>query len=91
MSSLPDLRSAAWPSNRVVEAMQALARHAGLPVDISEPVALPDDLPIDRLSGWIESAAERSGVQVDQAFVTLEEIDVLLASLQRTLTFFRGS
>ena len=60
--------------------MQALARHAGLPVDTSEPVALPDDLPIERLSGWIENAAERSGVQVDQAFVTLEEIDVLLSA-----------
>jgi ATP-binding cassette subfamily B protein len=80
VNSLPELRSAAWPSNRVVEAMQALARHAGLPIDASEPVALPDDLPIERLSGWIESAAERSGVQVDQAFVTLEEIDVLLSA-----------
>jgi ATP-binding cassette, subfamily B, bacterial len=80
VNNLPDLRFAAWPSNRVVEAMQALARHAGLPVDASEPVALPDDLPIERLSGWIENAAERSGVQVDQAFVTLEEIHVLLSA-----------
>ena len=38
MSRLPESRhralaGAAWPSTRVGEAMHALARHAGLPVD----------------------------------------------------------
>src|SRR5580765_5358789 len=74
------LAGAAWPSNRAAEAMQALARHAGLPVTISDPVVVPDDLPIEQVSSWIETVAGQSGIQADQAFVALDEIDVLLSS-----------
>ena len=74
------LAGAAWPSNRAAEAMQALARHAGLPVAMSDPVSVPADLPIEQVSSWIETVAGQSGIQADQAFVALDEIDVLLSS-----------
>jgi ATP-binding cassette, subfamily B, bacterial len=74
------LADAAWSSNRAAEAMQALARHAGLPVTMSEPVAVPADLPIEQVTSWIETVAGQSGIQADQAFVALDEIDVLLSS-----------
>jgi ATP-binding cassette, subfamily B, bacterial len=79
-SHIAALTGAAWPSSRVAEAMQALARHAGLPVVASEPVSLPDDLPIEQMNTWIERAAEQTGVQADQAFVALDEIEVFLST-----------
>jgi ATP-binding cassette subfamily B protein len=79
-SHIAALADAAWPSSRVAEAMQALAGHVGLPVVASEPVSLPDDLPVEQMNGWIERAADQTGVQADQAFVALHEINVLLAT-----------
>jgi ATP-binding cassette, subfamily B, bacterial len=78
--TLAALSDAAWPSKRVAEAMQALARHAGLPVSTSEALSLPDDLPTEQVGGWIEKVAEQTGVQVDQAFVTLDELDGMLTT-----------
>ena len=74
------LADAAWPSNRAAEAVQALARHAGIPLATSETFPLPDDLPVEQIGGWIEKVAEQAGVQIDQAFVTLDELDVLLST-----------
>ena len=71
---------ALWPSRRIAEAMQALSRHAGLPVVATDPVTLADDLPIEQLNDWIERTAEQTGVQADQAFVALDEIEVLLST-----------
>src|SRR5580765_1851094 len=74
------LTDAAWPSSRVAEAIQALARHAGLPVAASEPISLSADLPIEQMNDWIERAADQTGVQAEQAFIALDEIDVLLST-----------
>src|SRR5207249_4962349 len=43
-----------------------------------EAVALPNSVPPEQLDGWIESAAARAGLQVDQAFISLDEIDHLI-------------
>src|SRR5262245_52626020 len=74
------LKDAAWPAHRIAEAVHALAQHAGLPVSTLESVPLPEELPVEQLSSWIESIADRFGVQTDHAFVALDEIEVLLAS-----------
>src|SRR5215470_3612650 len=74
------LAAAAWPANHVAEAMQALARRAGLPLSATEAISVPDDLPVEQMGGWIEKMAEHVGVQVDQAFVTLDELDVMLTT-----------
>jgi ATP-binding cassette subfamily B protein len=74
------LAEAAWPANRVAEAMQALAGRAGLPLATTESVSLPDDLPVEQLGGWIEKVADHIGVQMDQTFVTLDELDVMLTT-----------
>src|SRR5262245_27449501 len=73
------LGTAAWPAARAAEAVQALARHHGLPVVVSEPVVLPSELPIGELSAWIDQAAEHAGVQAEQTFVALSEIGALLS------------
>ena len=73
-----EIADAAWPSTRAGEALHALARHVGLPVDSLEAVALPNSVLPEQLDGWIESAAARAGLQVDQAFISLDEIDHLI-------------
>jgi ATP-binding cassette, subfamily B, bacterial len=71
---------AVWPAIRVAEAIQALARHAGLPLRTSEAPTLPGDLSFEELNTWIERSADQCGVQADQAFLTLDEIGALLAT-----------
>jgi len=73
------LGTAAWPASRAAEAVQALARHRGLPIAASEPLVLPSELPVGELSAWIEQAAEYAGVQAEQTFVALSEIGALLS------------
>ena len=72
---MSELAAAAWPSARVSEALHALGRHVGLPVESVEAVTLPDNFPADQLYVWIETAAAQAGLQADQAFVALDEID----------------
>jgi ATP-binding cassette subfamily B protein len=72
--------NAAWPATRIAEAMQALAQHAGLPITPREPILLPDDLRVEQITEWIESLSEQTGIQVDQAFVALDELDVMLST-----------
>src|SRR5690242_15996701 len=80
MNTRPEMVNAAWPATRIAEAMQALAQHAGLPVAPREPVLLPDDLRVEQITDWIESLGEQTGIQVDQAFVALDELDVMLST-----------
>src|SRR5689334_16127643 len=85
MSKRPDamtreLTSAAWPATRVTEAIQALATQAGFAINPLETVALPDDLSVDQLHQWIETSAAQIGIQAEQAFVALDDIDTLLSS-----------
>src|SRR3954469_8935961 len=75
-----DIRDATWPASRVAEAVQAVARHVGLPITPFEAVATPEALSVNKLNTWIETAADRVGVQAEQAFVGLDELDVLLSN-----------
>lgn len=83
MSRQPDgipgeLLRAAWPSTRAAEALGALARAAELahdPVDVSPLASAPGG---DEIGPWLEAIAERAGLQVDQTFVALEEVEALL-------------
>lgn len=75
----PGLDDAAWPAPRVSEALHALARRAGLPVESVEAVALPDNFDVDQLNAWIDTVAAQAGLQADQAFVALDEIDGLVS------------
>jgi ATP-binding cassette, subfamily B, bacterial len=90
MSTRPEMVNATWPATRIAEAMQALAQHAGLPVAPREPILLPDDLPVEQIGDWLESLGEQTGVQVDQAFVTLEELDVMLSTAAPVLIRLLG-
>jgi ATP-binding cassette subfamily B protein len=76
---MQQLRAAAWPEARIAEALTMLAEHAGLAAGGSI-VALPGGhVAEDRLNAWIEAAAAHAGLETDQVFVGLDEIDTLLA------------
>jgi ABC-type multidrug transport system fused ATPase/permease subunit len=80
MNTRPELVNAVWPATRIVEAMQALAQHAGLPVVPREPILLPNDVRVEQIGDWIGSLGEQTGIQIDGAFVTLDELDVMLST-----------
>jgi ATP-binding cassette subfamily B protein len=90
MNTPPEMLNAVWPATRVAEAMQALAQHAGLPSEQGEPILLPDDLPVEQIGDWLERLGEQTGVQVDQAFVTLDEVDVMLSTAAPVLIRLSG-
>jgi ATP-binding cassette, subfamily B, bacterial len=72
-----ELTEALWPSSRAAEALYAAARHAGMPIPALEAPVLPPDA-ADRIGPWMDAAAERAQIQVDQVFVSMEEIADLL-------------
>jgi len=80
MNTRPEMVNAAWPATRIAEAMQALAQHAGLPVAPGEPILPPDGLRVEQIGDWIERLGEQRGIQLDGAFVTLDELDAMLST-----------
>lgn len=73
-----ELSAATWPAARAGDALYALAQEAKLPVRASDLAPLPDHLPASRLHTWIEATAERGGLQAEQVFVALDELELLL-------------
>src|SRR5262245_7228598 len=84
MNKPPEARTALdgllWPSGRVADAVAALAEQVGFPLATVDAGAMPDELSADEITHWIETAAERAGLQVEQLFGSLDEIEELLAS-----------
>jgi ATP-binding cassette subfamily B protein len=72
------LEGSGWSAGRVAEALEALARQSGLPIDHSASFPAPADLPVEELGRWIEQSGERAGLHVEQVFVSLDEIGALL-------------
>ncbi len=68
---------ALWPSARLGEAIHALARCAGLPTTCREAFAPSPDLTIEQLGTWMEAAADRGGIQVNQVVAGLDELTTL--------------
>lgn len=77
--SLAHLAAAAWPLARIAEALYALARHSRLPVEAAEAPLLPETHPPGELHTWLDQAAARAGLQTDQVFLALDEIDDFLS------------
>ena len=75
----PAIIDATWPACRVVDAMQALARHTGLAMTSVDGLEMPAELPVEQLNSWIETAADLGGLQAEQAYVALDEIELLLS------------
>ncbi|MCB9871572.1 MAG: ABC transporter ATP-binding protein [Ectothiorhodospiraceae bacterium] len=82
-----------WPVSRVGEAMEALARAAGLQPAPGLAPALPDGLehhPSDDLCRWIEWAAQSLGLEAEATETTGAELDAMLGRVGPALLAFHG-
>ncbi len=76
-----DVRSITWPSSRASEAIEAVARAAGLPCATRAPtgampeVTLADD---EALAPWIDDCAARLGLESESIRATHDEIASLV-------------
>ncbi len=75
--TLATLRDAAWPPSRIGEALTLFALRLGLQRP-EEGVVPPQEVSEEQFPTWLEAAATRTGVQADQVFVALDELDSLL-------------
>jgi ATP-binding cassette subfamily B protein len=79
------LASLGWPKARLGEALEALARHAGLARPSAVALPLPDDLlrrdDIDELRRWIERAAAALGAEVEAVSVGYADLEDAVRSM----------
>lgn len=78
-AEVASLLAASWPESRISEAVGVLAEQAGLQVAGSTVIPLEGQVASERLDLWIETAAAHAGLQADQVFVGLDELDAVLA------------
>ena len=83
------LSDALWPQARVGEALTALARHAGLP-SAGDAGAPSPDLEPERLAGWIDAAAEHTGVKAEQLFTTIQDVRTMVSAAPPVLLRLRS-
>lgn len=70
-----------WPLSQAEEALQALAKAAGLgPMERGRPAEIPSaqDLSADRLGVWLDEAAQRHGMEASGVVVTGGELTSVL-------------
>jgi ATP-binding cassette subfamily B protein len=73
------LERAAWPLERLGEAVSVLARAAGLPVRAGSPGRVPSLLDNDALGAWVEAAGLTLGVEMNELLALGQEIAPTLA------------
>jgi ATP-binding cassette subfamily B protein len=72
------LHDASWPAARGAQALSALAERAGMPTTTFDEPPI-QELNAEELTVRLGAAADRAGLQIDQVFVGLDELDTLLS------------
>lgn len=76
---MADLNAFAWPVARLDEALERLARHAGLapaPDDVPAPPAGPANG--EPFALWLEAVSERVGLEIEPAAIAYADVDRFL-------------
>lgn len=81
---MDDLAVLGWPKRRLGQALEALARHAGLAQAGAAALALPDELlqrdDIEELRRWLERAAGALGAEVETLNVGYSDMELAVRS-----------
>jgi ATP-binding cassette subfamily B protein len=74
---MTNINELAWPASQLGEAMNALARKSGLAADVAE---LPNlsRAAAQRLGPWIETAAERLGLEAEEVGAPYGEVERMI-------------
>jgi ATP-binding cassette subfamily B protein len=84
-----DFMACSWPTERVSEALVALAQAAGVGAHAAEGAQqAPADLSRERLEAWVEASARGLGLEAAPFTVTYSEVELVLARATPALLLF---
>jgi hypothetical protein len=84
-----DFMACSWPTERVSEALVALAQAAGVGAHAAEGAQqAPADLSRERLEAWVEASARGLGLEAAPFTVTYSEVELVLARAAPALLLF---
>jgi ATP-binding cassette subfamily B protein len=78
---MTDLRDVVWPASRAVEALEAAARRAGLPVSPSgeiAPVWGASELAPAAFDEWVSASARWLGIEAEPVLIEYAEVEAFL-------------